>query len=56
MVHPVTNEIYLTVVTRDTPSTSRNLKLLAVGAMPPAEWNHVKDILAICSLPTWTTP
>ena len=56
MNHPVTNETYPTVMTRDTPSRSRNLKLLAAGAMPPAGWNHVEEILAICSLRTWTTP
>ena len=46
MDHPVTNETYPTVMTRDAPSTSRNLKLLAVGAMPPAEWDDVEEILA----------
>ena len=44
MDHPVTNE-YPTVMTRDAPSTSRNLKLLAIGAMPPAKWDDVEEIL-----------
>ena len=45
MNHPVTNETYPTVMTRDTPSRSRNLKLLAVGAMPPIAWSEVEDFL-----------
>ena len=45
MDHPVTNETYPTVMTRDAPSTSRNLKLLATGAMPPIEWGEVEDFL-----------
>ena len=52
MDHPVTNQIYPAVGTHDAPSTNRNLKLLAAGAMPPAGWNHVEEILAICSLRT----
>ena len=40
-----THEIYKTVMTRDAPSTSRNLKLLATGAMPPIEWDEIEDIL-----------
>ena len=46
MDHPVTNETYSTVMTRDAPSTSRNLKLLTTGTMPPIEWDDVEEILA----------
>ena len=47
MDHPATNETYLTVMTRDAPSTSRNLKLLTTGTMPPIEWGEVEDFLAM---------
>ena len=40
-----THETYQTVMTRDAPSTSRNLRLLAAGAMPPIEWDEVEDFL-----------
>ena len=45
MDRPATQKTYPTVMTRDAPSTSRNLKLLATGAMPPIEWGEVEDFL-----------
>ena len=45
MDRPATQETYPTVMTRDAPSTSRNLRLLAAGAMPPIEWGEVEDFL-----------
>ena len=45
MDRPTTQKTYSTVMTRDAPSTSRNLKLLATGTMPPIEWDEVEDFL-----------
>ena len=45
MDRPTTQKTYSTVMTRDAPSTSRNLKLLATGTMPPIEWGEVEDFL-----------
>ena len=45
MDRPATQETYKSVMTRDAPSTSRNLRLLAAGAMPPIEWGEVEDFL-----------
>ena len=45
MDRPTTQETYPTVMTRDASSTSRNLRFLAVGAMPPIAWGEVEDFL-----------
>ena len=47
MDRPATHETYKSVMTRDAPSTSRNLRLLAAGAMPPIEWDEVEDFFSV---------
>ena len=47
MDRPTTHETYQTIATQDAPSTSRSLRLLAAGAVPPIEWDDVEEFLAM---------